>query len=224
MKHTLIAFDWDGTLMDSTGQIVRCMQNAAAECGLDVPEPGAIQHIIGLSLPKALIQLFPDRNEHERDMLLHAYGVHFRAEPADAVDLFPGVRAMVNELAPYARLVIATGKSRLGLDRVLQQVGWTDRFADSRCADETHSKPDPRMLLELLRACPEQPDQCLMIGDTTYDLDMARAAGMQAWAVSWGAHPPELLRSRQPDRIFNTVSELDAALHEVCRGDICRGT
>ena len=218
MKTIMIAFDWDGTLMDSTGQIVRCLQHAALQCGFKAPEAQAIRHIIGLSLPNAIRQLFPDANEPEQALLLQAYAAQFRAEPADAVDLFPGVREMIDRIAPFVRLVIATGKSRVGLDRVLQHMGWQNRFADSRCADETRSKPDPSMLLELLRACPEPPAQCFMIGDTTYDLDMARAAGMQAWAVSWGAHPLDLLKAREPDRIFNSVSELDTALSGICRG------
>ncbi|NNM52833.1 MAG: HAD-IA family hydrolase [Pseudomonadales bacterium] len=213
----LVVFDWDGTLMDSAQQIINCMRLAAADCALPVPEEAAIQHIIGLSLPVAMRRLFSEMNTEVHEAMMDAYAARYVTDAGGPARLFSGVSTMLASLEMQVPLALATGKSRRGLDRVLGQLGWKQRFAASRCADETASKPDPCMLLELLDEFDLHPSQALMVGDTTYDLDMARAAGMSAVGVTWGAHAPDLLKVSLPEVLCTSVGELTAHLrHRVC--------
>ena len=208
----LLIFDWDGTLMDSAQQIVNCMRLAAADCALQVPDESEVQHIIGLSLPVAMRSLFPDQGPDIHEAMIAAYAARYVAEAGGPAQLFPGVSPMLAELDEHVPLALATGKSRRGLERVLGQVGWLGRFSATRCADETASKPDPLMLRELLDEFELEPSQALMVGDTTYDLDMARAAGMPSVGVTWGAHARELLERSQPEILCTRVDELTAHL------------
>ncbi len=213
--NNLIIFDWDGTLMNSTNQIVFCLQAAARDLGWPEPTEAAAQHIIGLSLPLAMQQLFPQAGSADIQALIIAYSRHYLADEGGGAQLFDGVVAMIDALmaTPYT-LALATGKSRKGLEHVLRQVGWLDRFAATRCADETQSKPHPQMLNELLAWSGVAASQALMIGDTVFDLEMAHRAGMQAWAVTWGAHALPTLERLRPERIFTTVAQLHTALLE----------
>ncbi|MGH8494059.1 MAG: HAD family hydrolase [Moraxellaceae bacterium] len=198
-KPRLFIFDWDGTLMDSERQIVQCMQMAAHDLGLVVPPSSEVRAIIGLGLPEAILKLFPLHDRETRDRIRQAYARHFVAEAGGRSEMFPGAQELVLELrARGFLLAVATGKSRLGLDRVLNQVGWLDFFDTTRCADETASKPDPRMLHEILVSLSVFPAEAVMIGDTSFDLEMALRANMPSIGVAHGVHDTSILQKHRP--------------------------
>jgi len=211
MKYRLIVFDWDGTLIDSAGTIVQCIQDAARDMGLEVPAAERARHVIGLGLHDSLTHAVPGlAAERYREFADH-YRQHFLARQ-DAMLLFPGVKALLEELKKDRLLAIATGKSRRGLDRALDAEDLRRFFSDSRCADETTPKPHPAMLLELMEALQVEKRNTLMVGDTTHDLEMARAAGVDALAVTYGAHPEDGLRACSPLGCFPSVQALGAWL------------
>src|SRR5229473_770526 len=197
MSYSLIIFDWDGTLIDSAGIIVQCIQQASADLGLEVPDRERASHVIGLGLHDALRHAVPGLPPERTAEFVERYREHFRAREHE-MDLFAGMRELLELLHAEKVLGIATGKSRRGLDRSLEATGLKPYFRASRCADETHPKPHPAMLLELMDELAVQAEGALMIGDTSHDLDMARAAGVDALAVTYGAHAEEGLRSCQP--------------------------
>jgi phosphoglycolate phosphatase len=207
VKYSLIVFDWDGTLIDSAGTIVECIQDAARGMGLDVPDHARASHVIGLGLHDSLRLAVPTLTaERYPDFAAH-YRKHFLARQ-DAMLLFPGILELLDRLSKDRLLAIATGKSRRGLDRALEHESLGRFFSGSRCADETHSKPHPAMLLELMAELDVEPGRVLMIGDTSHDLEMAKAAGVDALAVTYGAHPEEGLRACGPLGCFPDVSSL----------------
>lgn len=185
----LIVFDWDGTLMDSEAKIVRCVQAAAEDTGIADPGPAAIRRIIGLGLSEAMATLFPHESPARRLELIERYRVHFLERDDTAMPLFPGVVDGLNELARRGYLLaVATGKSRRGLDRVLDETGTRGLFVATRCADEAFSKPHPQMLDDILGVTGMQRARTLMVGDTVYDMQMARNAGVGGLGVSYGVH------------------------------------
>jgi phosphoglycolate phosphatase len=207
-QFDLIAFDWDGTLFDSTRIIVRCIQRAVADVGGQVPTDQAASYVIGLGLMEALAHAAPDVPEDRYAELGAHYRRHYLAHKDD-LSLFDGVLAMLAALRErHHWLAVATGKSRRGLDDVLQTVQLAGVFDGSRTADETAGKPDPRMLLELMREFGTEPERTLMIGDTTHDLQMALNAGCPSVAVSYGAHPPHEFAALKPRAIVHSVGEL----------------
>lgn len=206
----LVIFDWDGTLMDSAGQIVRSLIWAAAQHGLALT-PHAAANIIGLGLPEAMAALFPEHPALQPQIQAD-YSRHYVAHSAGQ-QLFAGAVPLLDALqAAGLDLAVATGKSRVGLDRVLAQSGQTSRFAITRCASETRSKPDPQMLQEILQAMDLQPDQAVMIGDTTYDLDMAHRIGMPRIGVTYGVHRAVDLQEFNPVALVDDVAGLQALL------------
>ncbi len=208
----LIAFDFDGTLMDSTTAIVEAIQSAARDLGVPVPSTERASHIIGLGLLDALRHAMPDLPQKRYRELGERYRHHYLARDHE-LRLFAGVEMMLDELAAVGYLLtVATGKSRLGLDRALGVTGLSSRFQSSRCADECHSKPHPQMLQELMEEFSVAPEATLMIGDTTHDLLMAKNAGVLAVAVTYGAHPRESLEAESPVYCANNVEELTAWL------------
>ncbi len=209
----LIVFDWDGTLMDSTAKICRCIGAAAKECGIRDPGYERSRQIIGLGLAEALKALFPNVPTTERQRLFERYRHHFIHEDTTATPLFPGVRDGLEGLvhAGY-RLAVATGKSRRGLDLAMKDSGTRDLFCASRCADESRSKPDPSMLEELLVLSGAERSRTVMVGDTSFDLEMARNAGMPRFAVTYGAHTRERLLDYAPVACFNSFPELSTYL------------
>ncbi len=212
-KRSLIIFDWDGTLMDSAAQIVRCMQLAADECQVAVPSDAAVRQIIGLGLPEALAELFPQQEVAVHEQVRARYAQHFIAGTGGASQLFAGVPELLDELLGRGhRLAVATGKSRLGLDRVLGLTGLAPAFHATRCADETASKPDPRMLHELLAELGYMPAEAVMVGDTTYDLEMAQRARMPRIGVSYGVHSVADLQRFTPKALVDDIEGLAAAL------------
>ena len=208
----MLVFDWDGTLMDSAPAIVASIQESCRDLGLPVPERERAAHVIGLGLKDALAYAVPQLPPSEYGRLAERYRYHYLARDAD-LTLFPGVREMLDELKQRGYLLaVATGKSRAGLDRVLEATQLKTCFDASRCADETHSKPHPAMLQELMQELLTEPDTTLMIGDTAHDLQMALSAGVAALAVSYGAHERESLVQLNPLACIDTPGELAAWL------------
>lgn len=208
-RYPVIVFDWDGTLIDSADAIVACIQAAARELALPVPEAARARHVIGLGLDDSLRHAVPSLPVGQYADFAERYRRHFVArEPA--LQLFPGVRELLDELlARGHRLAVATGKSRRGLERALAASGLADCFAASRCGDETQPKPHPAMLLELMRELGAEADSALMIGDTSHDLRMARRAGMASLGVTYGAHSADALRVLAPLDCVASVAELE---------------
>ncbi|MEY4587970.1 MAG: hypothetical protein RL497_46 [Pseudomonadota bacterium] len=192
-------FDWDGTLMDSTGKIITCMQQAASRVNLPVLDDKTIANIIGLGLPEAVRVLYPSIDTALAEELRAAYSHVFIHEDTTVCALYPGVdEGLERLLSRGIPIAVATGKSRRGLDRLLDQLGWQERFTITRCADETASKPHPLMLQEILSALNAAPQQAVMVGDTEYDLAMAAAIEMPSLGLSYGAHEPERLLAHKP--------------------------
>lgn len=199
MSYRLVVFDWDGTLMDSAARIVSCFRAAALEVGLPAPNPEQARGIIGLGLREAFARLFPGAGEPELARLSEAYRDQFLRRNQTASALFPGVAHGLERLKSESFLLaIATGKARRGLERALRETGLGGLFAATRCVDEAVSKPHPRMLLDILAETRTDPEDAVMVGDTTFDMTMAAAAGVDGLAVSYGAHPVEALLAERP--------------------------
>ena len=213
-RFDLIAFDWDGTLFDSTGLIVRCIQNACRDVGANVPSHEQAAYVIGLGLRDALLHAAPGFPEERYAELGQAYRRHYVASQHEVV-LFPGTLDMLRALkANNHLLAVATGKSRRGLDDAVGTTALHGLFDATRTADETQGKPHPLMLLELMAQLGTSAGSCLMIGDTTHDLQMAANAGVSAVAVSFGAHDPETFAAYQPLYVAHSMAELHAWLAE----------
>ncbi len=207
-RYQLLIFDWDGTLMDSAGTIVACIQAASADLGLTVPSREAASHIIGLGLAEAMQTLFPDMSEEDYPRMVERYRHHYLSRDAQ-IPLFEGARELIAELHGRGHLLaVATGKARRGLDRAFEHTGLGPFFHASRTADETFSKPHPAMVEELLDELMIEPARALMIGDTSHDLEMARNAGVPALAAGYGAHPAENLSGYAPLSVCTTFDEL----------------
>lgn len=212
--YRLLIFDWDGTLVDSIGRIVESMHRAADACGLPLLGDEAVKGIIGLGLPEAIQTLYPELREAaliERFRL--GYGEHYMSLESEPSALFPGVAESLAAFREQGyQLAVATGKGRRGLHRVLEGHGWLDYFDVTRCADETASKPHPLMLHEIMAHCAVVPERALMVGDSVFDLQMARNAGVDSVAVGFGAQPLDSLRAHGPRLAINEFSELRAWL------------
>ena len=213
-RFDLIAFDWDGTLFDSTALIVRCIQAACREIGLAVPSDEQAAYVIGLGLHDALRHAAPGLAPERYPELGLAYRRHYVARQ-DELTLFPGTLAMLRELkARNHWLAVATGKSRRGLDEALAHAHLARLFDGSRTADETASKPNPLMLQELMREFGVDGARTLMIGDTTHDLQLAANAGAAAIGVSYGAHEHEAFEDFETRFVAHSTAELHRWLLE----------
>jgi phosphoglycolate phosphatase len=207
-QFDLIAFDWDGTLFDSTAIITRCIQAAVADVGGTVPSDASASYVIGMGLMQALAHAAPDVPPEKYPQLGERYKHHYFAHQHD-ISLFAGVLPLLADLkARHHWLAVATGKSRRGLDEALQAVELKGVFDGSRTADETAGKPSPLMLHELMREFGVSPERTLMIGDTTHDLQMAVNAGCASVGVSYGAHEPDAFHVLRPLHIAHSVREL----------------
>jgi phosphoglycolate phosphatase len=207
-QYDLIAFDWDGTLFDSTSIIVRCIQRAVVDVGGAMPTDEAAAYVIGLGLMQALAHAAPDVPEEKYPELGARYRHHY-LQHADDISLFDGVLELLAELKSRQYLLaVATGKNRRGLDEALQTVQLKGVFDSSRTADETAGKPHPRMLHELMAELGTEPSRTLMIGDTTHDLQMALNAGCASLGVSYGAHEPDAFHVLNPRFIAHSVADL----------------
>lgn len=207
-RFELIVFDWDGTLMDSAAAIVDAMQAACRDLDLPLPTDAQARHVIGLGLADAMRHAVPHLPEAAYPQMVERYRHHYLSRDHE-LKLFDGVASLIPELADAGHLLaVATGKSRLGLERALTVSGLKPLFHDSRCADECFSKPHPQMLEELMAVFSVEPEQTLMIGDTTHDLLMASNAGVASLAVTYGAHTLESLSTCSPLAQLHTVEEL----------------
>lgn len=197
MRYQLVVFDWDGTLMDSAGRIVACVQAAAREAGVAEPSPEAAREIIGLGLDEAIDALFDRPADHLARRIRDAYRAHWLDDKLAPAPLFEGAGEMLAALEDQGYLLaVATGKSRRGLDKALRETGLGQRFVFTRCADEAYSKPHPQMLLDILERTGVDAADTVVVGDTEYDMAMAGNAGASALGVSHGVHEPgRLLRT-----------------------------
>ena len=212
LNFDLIAFDWDGTLFDSTQIIVRSIQLAVADVGGTVPSKEAASYVIGLGLMEALAHAAPDVPQARYPELGQRYRHHYGVHQND-ITLFEGVLPLLLDLKERGHfLTVATGKSRRGLDEALQDVELKGCFDSSRTADETAGKPHPRMLHELMSEFGVKPERTLMIGDTTHDLQMALNAGCASVGVSYGAHEPSAFEPLKPRVVAHSVQELQSWL------------
>lgn len=211
-RFRLVVFDWDGTLIDSTAAIVHAIRAAAADLGLPVPSRQQAAHVIGLGLFDAIRRAVPVIDRAQVPAYVERYRHHYLRRDAD-LEPFDGVPGLLADLADSgAWLAVATGKSRAGLNRALDQMGWTGKFLTTRCADEGLPKPDPWMLRDICDELGLGASETLMVGDTTHDLGMARAAGAAAIAVTYGAHPREALAGEPALAVVDSVVELREAL------------
>ncbi len=214
-RFKLLVFDWDGTLMDSEAQIVSSLTNVIAELELDERTNPALRNVIGLGLPEAIRQLYPDEEKDIVERFIERYRHHFLSGNQGASVLFAGAIDVIRRLhAEGYLLAVATGKSRRGLDRSLDETKSGEYFHVTRCADETFSKPHPQMLLEIMTDLDVGPDETLMIGDTEYDLQMAAEAGTASLGVTYGVHELERLLAHQPLACLDDISEVGRLLYK----------
>lgn len=207
-QFDLIVFDWDGTLFDSTALIARSIQAACADLGLTVPTMQQASYVIGLGLRDALTHAAPELPPERYGELAQRYRVHYLARQHE-ISLFQGTLEMLHELkSRHHWLAVATGKSRRGLDEALAHADLIGLFDGSRTADETVSKPHPRMMLELMAQFGVEPERTLMIGDTTHDLQLAVNAGTARVGVSYGAHDHGAFNDYQPLHVAHSTAEL----------------
>jgi len=207
-KFDLIAFDWDGTLFDSTAAITRSIQLAVADVGGTVPSDSQASYVIGMALLPALAHAAPDVPQEKYSDLANRYRYHYLKQQ-ELITLFAGVLPMLEALRERGHwLAVATGKSRRGLNEAQQHADLRGMFDSSRTADETAGKPHPLMLQELMAELDVPPERLLMIGDTTHDLQMARNAGCASVAVAYGAHDSRDLQACQPLHVAADVADL----------------
>jgi phosphoglycolate phosphatase len=203
-RFDLIIFDWDGTLINSIDWITNCLQY---DC--PVPEAQAAKDVIGLSINKAMQTLFPEVGEQMQKQLVACYSQKYFSKQISRDDLFPGVYEMLVQLNKTGyQLAVATGKTRAGLQEALQATGTEELFCITRCADETASKPDPRMLREIIQHTHTAKERSLMVGDSIHDLQMAHNVHISAIAVSCGAHSAEFLQQFNPLLCLQQPTEL----------------
>ncbi|MGZ8136160.1 MAG: HAD family hydrolase [Methylococcaceae bacterium] len=208
-RFDLIIFDWDGTLIDSIDWIAKCLQKAGEYCGCAIPDSQAAKDVIGLSIKKAIQALFPDEDEHTQEKLIACYSDQYFSKKISKDDLFPGVYEMLQQLqqAGY-QLAVATGKTRAGLQQALHATETEQLFCVTRCADETASKPDPKMLHEIMHYANVEKERTLMVGDSIHDLQMALNAQISSIGVSCGAHSEEFLQQYNPLLCLQQPTEL----------------
>ncbi len=218
-KYELVVFDWDGTLLDSAAAIVACIKASARDLGIPEPSDQAARHVIGLGLAEALQKAMPGVEPSVYPQVVDRYRYHYLGRDHE-LSLFAGADELIRGLHSKNKLLgVATGKSRLGLNRALQHSGLKSYFHATRCADETHSKPHPAMLEEIMDELGVTPEQTLMVGDTTHDLLMAHNAGVDALAVTFGAHTKQALLEQRPLACFDQFADLQQWLLERVDGD-----
>ncbi len=213
-RFTLLVFDWDGTLMDSAANIIECVREAAIDLNLNIPSDDSIRNIIGLGLKEAVTEMFPGSDDDLVWKVVDRYRVHFLDQNRTPSELFPGAEDTLRELADMGYLMaVATGKGRAGLDKVFDYTGLGELFHTSRCADEGFSKPNPDMLLQIMDELGTQGHETLMIGDTEYDMQMARNANAHRLGVSYGSHARERLMQSDPLGCLDDIRELTTWLN-----------
>ncbi len=213
-QFELYIFDWDGTLMDSVDHIVSSLAAAAADTKMDDLGHESYRNIIGLGLAEAFHALYPDADQAQQEALTERYRHHFFDTTKGRSTLFKGTDEMLSSLKSKGlKMAVATGKARRGLNRVFDETGYHSLFHASRCADESGSKPAPAMLHELMAELNVAPDKTLMIGDSTYDMQMANNAGIECLAVSYGVHGCQELDKHTPLACCENITVLNEWLH-----------
>lgn len=208
-RYSLLVFDWDGTLMDSKAQIVNCMQAAITELTLEARTATQISNIIGLGLDEAILSLYPKMKSEYIKLLAQTYRDHYLFKDKTPSPLFDGVEKVLIGLRDSGfDLAVATGKSRRGLDKGLDETGLNQYFPITRCADETRSKPHPQMLEEILVDHNTDAKNALMIGDSEYDLQLANNAKVDGFAVSYGVHSLIRLLKHDPVGFIDKIEQL----------------
>ncbi len=213
MNVRVVIFDWDGTLVDSVEHIADSLHQAATDLGYPALEREAYRDIIGLGMVEALEKLYPGISREEMNRIREGYAGYFFKKVTTPQNVFEGMADVVADLRNAGRQCsVATGKSRRGLDSALVSSGLGGHFEITRCADETRSKPDPTMLKEILQFYGIEPEDAVMIGDTRYDLEMAKRIGMPSIGVEWGVHKRDVLGDYDPHAIVESVPELRRVL------------
>jgi len=211
--YQLIIFDWDGTLMDSAQKIANCIKAAARDVGVDEPSDQNAKSIIGLGLNEAMVRLFPSASAVQVSQIVEAYKYHFVTGDVTEQHLFEGVEQGLKTLQDAgAVLAVATGKSRAGLNRIFAETGLKSHFITTKCADETRSKPHPQMLLEILDYTAIDANKAIMIGDTTFDMDMAQHAKMAGLGAGYGVHSKAMLLESRAVEVKDSFCQLLAWL------------
>ncbi|MEN8670402.1 MAG: HAD-IA family hydrolase [Ketobacter sp.] len=214
-EYKLIVFDWDGTLMNSLSRIAASMQAAARELSIEPPKEQQVHEIVGLALDLAIQRLHPALGVEQIQAMRQRYSHHYIEAEANPSPFYDGIPQMLSSLSDRGTLLsVATGKSRKGLSRVFNAHGVGELFHSSRCADETRSKPEPDMLLEILEMHELAPRDAVMVGDTEFDLEMASRAGVDAVGVTWGAHDINRLQRHNPKICVDSVDQLSRWLHQ----------
>lgn len=216
----LAIFDVDGTLVDSQAMIAASLTAAFQAEGLAVPERSRMMSIVGLSLVDAMAALAPGHEGAAHERLAAAYKQAFwqhRAEGQHTETLFPGAEELLVKLRARGdvALGIATGKSRRGVAHLIEKHGWEGWFATVQTSDDHPSKPHPSMVVTALAETGIEPAAAIMIGDTSFDMAMARAAGVGAAGVAWGNHPPAELTASGAHTIANDFNELGQQLESL---------
>jgi phosphoglycolate phosphatase len=207
-KYQLIIFDWDGTIIDSQALIISSMQKAMADENLPIPLGDEVRNVIGLSLDKVILSLLPELDYPTVNRISDNYRRHFFADTNQS-ELFEGVAETIQDLhASGYFLAVATGKGRRGLDLALKNTGLEPFFHITRCADETRSKPDPLMLDEILTDLDLGAEKAVMVGDTSYDMDMAGNIKMDCIAVTYGMHDENHLKDSKPTYLIDSIDQL----------------
>lgn len=207
-QYKAVIFDWDGTVMDSTSFIAQAIQSACVDLELPVPSLEDASWVIGLSLDKALQRCAPSLEAERVSLFMERYRHHFFLRD-HGLAMFDGIIPLLDDLkSREIRLGVATGKTRLGLDRVLQANQLADRFDCTRCADESQGKPHPAMLFDIMKRLNLEPEHVLMVGDTTHDVQMAARAGVDSMAVTYGAHSKRTLLLSEPTVMVSSVKEM----------------
>ncbi len=213
MDVKAVIFDWDGTLIDSVEHIAESLHQAAMDLGYPDLKREAYRDIIGLGMVEALYKLYPGISHDEMLKIREGYSTYFFSKVTTPQNIFAGMADVVTDLKAAGRgCSVATGKSRNGLAKALVSSGLGPHFDITRCADETRSKPDPKMLEEILGFYGIKPSEAVMIGDTRYDLEMAQRIGMPSIGVEWGVHQRDVLSHYQPHAVVDSVHELRKVL------------
>lgn len=207
-QYDLIVWDWDGTLADSTGMITRAIVKAAEQAGLPALTESAASSIIGLGLRESIETLYPGISDEQARVLATQYNVNYFASESEIL-LFDGAADTIRALNRKGfKLAVATGKSRRGLNLALEHTQLRNYFHATKTVDECFSKPHPQMLDELMDDLVALPERTLMIGDTSYDLQMAKNAGVHAVGVSYGAQTADAWQHLNPVGQFDNFSAL----------------
>ena len=207
-RYKAVIFDWDGTVMDSTSSIVGAIQSACVDLELPVPSVEDASWVIGLSLDRALQRCAPALGAERIPEFIERYRHHFFLYDQELA-LFEGIVPLLDDLkGREIRLGVATGKTRIGLDRVLQSKQLEGHFDCTRCADESEGKPHPAMLFDIMERLALDPHDVLMVGDTTHDIQMAASAGVDSMAVTYGAHSKRTLLMSEPTTLVSSVREM----------------